>query len=375
MNANIKYAATSLALAAMLLASCAKVETAGRVNAGDLPMEFGTYIPRAMDAPSTRYDTSSFVLGTVLPDSCSFGVFAYYQQGTVGSGTPATWNASRTPDFMFNQKVEYFEGDYNYAPLRYWPANEENTLSFWAYYPYSAYNTGNTGALKLYSNAACTAAYTSNSTGLPYAKYTVPMDPDAQVDLLFDSFANTDRTYWNCSSTPGTIPFTFRHALSWVEFQIIEGTGAVINSMTVSDLYWSGVCENPTTRSWTSLGDLAPYSISDITVSSSTICSMLLMPQDLTVQDPQLTINYDINFDSSDPGHPDPIQFKGNSGSVYLKDARNSDDSASAGITAWEPGHHYIYKIKAGFERIEFEEVIDAGDDWGTGNSNISVSE
>lgn len=371
MNANIKYAATIFALAAMLLASCAKLETGGRVNSGDIPLVFRSYSPKAV---SSRVDTGSFVSGTVLPDSCSFGVFAYYQQGTVGSGTPATWNASRTPDFMFNQKVEFFEGAYNYDPERYWPANEENTLSFWAYYPYSIYNTGNTGALQLYSNAACTAAYTSSSTGLPYAKYTVPMDPDAQVDLLFDSFANKNKTYWNCTPTPGTVPFNFRHALSWVEFEIIEGTGAVINSMSVSNIKWSGVCTDVENRTWANQGDVATFSVNDVTVNSEIICSMLLMPQTIA-NDATLTINYDITFESSDPGYPDPIVYQGNSGSVLLKSATLIDGTTPAGITAWEPGYHYIYKIRAGFERIEFEEVVVSTDDWSVGNSNISVPE
>lgn len=369
MNVSTKYAATILALAAMLLASCAKVEMGGRAFS-DIPLSFSSYSPR----PVSRVDTGSFVSGTSLPDSCTFGVFAYYQEGVIGSGTPATWSASRTPGFMFDQKVEYFEGDYNYSSVRYWPANEENTISFWAYYPYSLYKADNSGVLKFYSDAACTAAYTKNSTGLPYVKYTVPSNPDNQYDILFDGFANKNKTYDNCTPTPGTVQFNFRHALSWVEFQIIEGTGAVINSMEVTDLYWSGVCTDVENRTWTAQADMDDFSINNVTVNSAVICSMLMMPQTLEAT-AELTINYDINFDSSDPGHPDPIQFKGNSGSVLLRSATLADGTTPAGITAWEPGHHYIYKIRAGFERIEFEEVIDAGDDWGTGNSNISVSE
>ena len=369
MNANIKYAATSLALAAMLLASCAKVEMGGRAFS-DIPLSFSSYSPR----PVSRVDAGSFVSGTSLPDSCTFGVFAYYQEGVIDSGTPATWSASRTPGFMFDQKVEYFEGDYNYSSVRYWPANEENTISFWAYYPYVAYNADNSGLVKFYSDEACTSAYTKSSTGLPYVKYTVPSNPDDQIDLLFDGFANKNKTYWNCTPTPGTVQFNFRHALSWVEFQIIEGTGAVINSMSVSNIKWTGVCTDVENRTWTNQTDVATFSLNDVTVNSSTICSMLLMPQTIA-DNATLTINYDITFESSDPGHPDPIVYRGNSGSVLLKDATQANGTTPAGISAWEPGHHYIYKIRAGFERIEFEEVIDAEDDWGTGNSNISVSE
>lgn len=354
----------------LLLASCARLETGGRVNSGDIPLVFRAYSPK----PASRVDADSFVSGTSLPDSCSFGVFAFYQQGNIGSGTPAAWSASRTPNFMFNQKVEYFEGDYNYAPERYWPANEENTVSFWAYYPYSIYNTANTGALKLYSNAACTAAYTASSAGLPYAKYTVPSNPANQYDLLFDSFANKNKTYWNCSPTPGTVPFTFRHALSWVEFQIIEGTGAVIDSMAVTKLYWSGVCTDVENRTWANHSDMANFTIGSLTVNSSTICSMVVMPQTLDA-DAELYIRYELNFESSDPGYPDPIPYARNEGRVKLQDATLANGSTPAGITAWEPGHHYVYKIRAGLDRIEFEEVIVSADDWSVGSINISVPE
>ena len=374
MNAKTKFAAIVSAMAALLLTgACAKLETGGRVNSGDIAMEFRAYAPKPKSA-ATRVDTGSFVSGTALPDSCTFGVFAFYQPGTVGSGIPATWSASRTPGFMFNQKVEHYNDAYSYAPERYWPANEENTISFWAYYPYSIYNTGNTGALKLYSNAACTAAYTKSSTGLPYAKYNVPADPAHQYDLLFDSFTNKNKTYWNCTPTPGTVPLNFRHALSWVEFEIIEGTGAVINSMSVTDLYWSGVCTDVENRTWTAQGDMDDFSVNNVTVNSAIICSMIMMPQTIE-STATLTVNYDITFESSDPGHPEPITYAGNSGSVLLRSATQQDGTTPAGITAWEPGHHYIYKIRAGFERIEFEEVVDSTDDWSVGNNNISVPE
>ena len=369
MKVSTKYAATILALAAMLPASCAKVEMGGRAFS-DIPLSFSSYSPR----PVSRVDAGSFVSGTSLPDSCTFGVFAYFQEGTVGTGTPATWSASRTPNFLFDQKVEYFEGDYNYSSVRYWPANEENTISFWAYYPYVAYNADNSGLVKFYSNEACTSAYTKSSAGLPYVKYTVPSNPDDQIDLLFDGFANKNKTYDNCTPTPGTVQFNFRHALSWVEFQIIEGTGAVINSMSVSNIKWTGVCTDVENRTWTNQTDVATFSLNDVTVNSSTICSMLLMPQTIA-DNATLTINYDITFESSDPGHPDPIVYRGNSGSVLLKDATQANGTTPAGITAWEPGYHYIYKIRAGFERIEFEEVVVSTDDWSVGNSNISVPE
>lgn len=361
------------AAALLLLASCSKVEVVESVNAGEpVPMLFSTYTPK----PVSKVDSGSFVDGTSLPDNSSFGVFAFYQEGVIDSGVPASWNATRTPNFMFDQEVEYDGTDYTYAPERYWPSNEENTISFWAYYPYTAYRTDNTNPLKFYESDG-TTDYSSSSTGLPVVKYTVPSDPDDQYDILFDTFDNTDKTYLNCTPTHGVVPLTFKHALSWVEFQIIEGTGAKINSMEITDLYWSGTCADPSSISWTDLDDLDDYSIADVVVSSSTICSMLMIPQELnlTGQEPKLTINYDITFASSDPNHPDPIVYKNNTGSVYLKDAKNYTGTDDIGVYVWQPGYHYTYKIRAGFERIEFEEVVVSTDDWSVGNVNISVPE
>ena len=375
----------SFAVAALLLAAgCANLETDSGVSG--VPMSFRSYTPHAVNRPCA--DANAFnpvtraaadpgaMTETTLPANTSFGVFAYKQDGDVSNGTVAHWtDGGWNSAFMFNQRVDFDGTDYDYTPIQYWPSNEENTISFWAYWPYELYAAGNTGALKFYETGALTSAYTSSSTtGLPVAKYTVSTDPAQQYDLLFDSFDNTDRTYANGSGAEGEVPLNFRHALALVEFEIIEGTGAVIDAMSVSNLYWSGVCTDVQNRTWTSQGDRANFSVSDITVNSSTICSLIMIPQTIDAN-AELTISYDITFESSDPGHPEPIVYRGNSGSALLRSATTADGSASAGITAWQAGQHYIYKIRAGFERIEFEEVVLAGDDWSVGNSNISVPE
>jgi hypothetical protein len=362
---------SALAAACLALSGCFEIETYTTY----VPIDFRSYAATSgSSVQATRADGSFVPVGqTVLPDSSSFGVFAFYQEGVIGSGTPALWSAGGwKPEYMFNQQVDFDGTNYSYTPLRYWPANDENRISFWAYYPYSAYVSGNTGDLKLFESDG-TTPYSKTSVGLPKVSYTVSMDPAQQRDLLFDSFSNTDKTFDNCAPTPGTVNLNFRHALALVEFQIIEGTGAVINAMDISNLYWNGVCTDVTNLTWASQGGLDDFSISDVTVESSTVCRLLMIPQDLTVSNPVLTINYDITFDSSDPNHPEDIVFKGNSGSAALTSAKNEDGLGSAGITAWRSGKHYIYKIRAGFDRIEFEEVVESSDDWIMGNDNISV--
>ena len=362
-------------MAVLLLASgCADLET--EVRYSDVPMSFRTYTPHAVNRPLA--DASSpvtraaadpgAVTGTTLPANTSFGVFAFQQNGNVSNGTVAHWtDGGWTPAFMFNQRVDFDGTDYSYSPTLYWPSNEENTISFWAYWPYELYVADNSGTLKFYETNALTSAYASSSTtGLPVAKYTVSTNPAQQYDLLFDSFTNTDRTYANGAGADGEVPLNFRHALAMVEFRLAEGTGAVINSMSVTNLLWSGTCTNPATRTWTAdAGSSATFSLSDVEIESSTICTLIMIPQTINVS-ASLSINYDITFESSDPGYPDPIPYSGNIGSALL---------TSAGINRWEAGQHYVYKISADYERIEFEEVILAGDDWSVGNGNISVPE
>lgn len=363
-----------LALTALLLAvACSKTETF-RMDEGGEAMTFRSYVP----TPVSKADAGSFVEGTVLPDNSSFGVFAFYQPGVIDSGVAATWNAStRKPDFMFNQQVDFDGTDYTYSPLRYWPSNMENTISFWAYYPYSVYSTDNSGPLKFYESDGSTR-YTANSTGLPVAKYTVDKDPANQYDILFDSFANQDKTYDNCAPTPGVVPLNFRHALCLVDFQIAEGTGADIHSMSLEGIYWSGTCTNPANRTWENQSDLGNMSVQNLTVTSSTICSLILIPQTLagtgTVSNAVFKLNYDITFASSDPSHPDDIVYKGDTFTVNLwKDT--GDANVDYGVKTWEPGKHYIYRLSAGLDRIEFEEVVEAGEDWTVANNNISVPE
>lgn len=348
-------------MAAMMLlgSACTKHET--RNIFSDIPMAFHSYTPRGVTPAPSRVDTGSFVSGTVLPDTSTFGVFAFYQEGVIDSGTPATWNSSRTPEFMFNQAVAVDGGNYTYSPLKYWPANEENTISFWAYYPYYAWKTDNSGALKFYESDG-TTAYSSSSTGLPLAKYTVPTALDEQYDILFDSFDQKNKTYWNCL-TEGTVNLNFRHALSLVEFQITEGTGALIKSLNITNLLWSGSCSDPSALNWVAdPASAATFSISNVQVKSNIICAMIMMPQTISAA-ANLTISYDITFKTADPS-TDDIVYKDNSGSALMR---------SSGITEWQPGKHYVYKITANYDRIEFEEGVAVSDDWTIGNNNISV--
>jgi hypothetical protein len=360
----------------LLAAGCVEIETNGL---SDHPLTFRSYTPRTTKAAA---DTG-VVTTTTLPANTSFGVFAFYQPGVVGSST-GTWSQGGwKPNYMFNQQVDFDGTDYAYTPLRYWPANEENTISFWAYWPIEFFNAStNGGTLKFYdaasyqSNPATATAYTANSTGLPVAKYTVSTDPGQQYDLLFDAFDNTDRTYDN-GAQPGIVPLRFRHVLSQVVFQITadgsslpDDAEVTLKSFLLTGVNTEGTCLSPGAsiaaddvdahpeNYWSSQS--VPLDISLTTGSEKTV--LLLMPQDLPEDGStdhsamRLEISYDISF----PAAHDPtesITYSDNTMNAYIW----SDVAATPyGVKRWLPGRKYVYNIGAGLERIEFWEVTEA---------------
>ena len=92
---------------------------------------------------------------------------------------------------MYNQLVEKKNGTWQYTPLKYWPNNDSDKISFFAYAPHNA--TGVTP-----SNAI--------QKGYPSFTYTTPTAEADQVDLLAATpiinrkrgqcgFQNATRTY------------------------------------------------------------------------------------------------------------------------------------------------------------------------------------
>ena len=368
----VKTVIHKLILAGILLSgltSCVKSEIRDG-GMSDVPMLFSIYASRSTNG--IKADNSYVAPGiTVLPTGSSFGVMAYYQPGTIDSYT-GVWADLATklwkPDFMFNEEVTYDGANYNYSPLRYWPANYENTISFWAYYPYSVYATDNSGVMKLYSNDACTVGYDSSSTGLPRVKYTVPANTNDQPDLLFDSFENRDMTYTNCDPVDGTVDLNFKHALSLVRFNfgaLPEGVSVTVTDMTIRNLYMSGTLTNLTPATagaydWTVTGDrgTSTCSVTDITSSSA---AFILMPQSLVNNvdaslEPYLDITFNMTIAAADGS--DPIQYSSNTGTAklkYIDDVNHAND-----ILAFAPGKSYLYTISVTLDTIEFSEAVES---------------
>ena len=355
-------------LASVAAAGCARVE----IISESIPVTFTTYRQRT----ETKADASYVAPGGDFAEGAVVGVMGYYHDGCTFETDP-----SNITDYMYNTALtKQSDGSWTYSPIKYWPnefgtgANSDNVdkLSFWGYYPRNA--TG----LSLYKSGT-TTAYDNNTSGLPKAVFTQSTDPAYQVDLMFtEPLLNLYRNDASNHSrlTDGEVTLVFKHALALVEFQLAEGTGAKLNTLDLTNIKKTGTVENPGTIPfvWSNVSGEYTTHIEDLSVHEATLLRILAIPQTISAA-ATFTLNYDITFASSDPTHPDPIVYTGDSFSVKLFDNTNPDVSKRYGVTAWEAGKHYIYKITAGLDRIEFEEIVESSDDWSVGNPNISVPE
>ena len=340
-----------------------------------VPVTFTIYGQRT----ETKANDSYVAPGGDFAEGAVVGVYGFYHDNS--NWATETAAGTNIADFMYHTALEkQSDGSWTYSPIKYWPneygtgANSDNVdkLSFWAYYPRGA------AGLNLYKSGT-TTNYDSNTNGVPKAVFVQAEDPADQTDLMFtaplrDLYKNDAQHHG--AITDGEVTLVFKHALSLVEFQLAEGTGAKLNTLRLTNIKKSGTVEDPGTTPFVWSGVGGEYTIlqNDIDVHETTLLRLLAIPQTISA-DATFTLNYDITFESSDPSHPDPIVYTGDSFSVKLFDNTNPDASKRYGVLEWEAGKHYIYKITAGLDRIEFEEIVETGDDWIVGNSNISVPE
>ena len=106
--------------------------------------------------------------------STGFGVFASY------TGVLKYDYTSVKPDFMYNQQVKYKagspDGAWIYNPLKYWPNEETDHITFFAYAPYEGSPSG----------SKCIAEFSApNEQGDPWLVYKMSQKINDQVDLMF----------------------------------------------------------------------------------------------------------------------------------------------------------------------------------------------
>lgn len=128
---------------------------------------------------------------------------------------------------FMDEKISHESGGiWSPDETRYWPADKDLTLDFYAQAPYGNPHVANVKA----------------GEGKINFSYTVPggtgnTDAEAQRDILF--------AYAACSkaaSEGGTVTLRFRHALAGVKFVASNVTGSTIKTITLKGLQGEGTC-------------------------------------------------------------------------------------------------------------------------------------
>ena len=180
-----------LAMAAMLVGTGCSTDEVVNDYSPENAIQFGTYVGRDAQGRGTVLDNT---VATGLSHQ-GFGVFAYYTND--GDFKPA----SSELNYMKNTMVTSTDAtNWTYSPIKYWPNEATDKLSFFAYAPY---NSG----------------YSPNSTtGDPILSFTVPNEVTNQIDLVVADA--TDMKDLTKQSVNGKVSFDFKHVLSRVGFDV-----------------------------------------------------------------------------------------------------------------------------------------------------------
>ena len=196
-----------IVLAFALLASCSTIvdlDDAGKEQGKASPVAVGfeAYVNRATKA-GQKGDLTTDVLKTA-----GFGVLGYSSNGI-------PFNERLTPDFMYNQPVTCPAGVWTYEPVKYWPNEENDRVSFFAYAPFVEV-TPSTGLVNADGESGILAMSHYLAEGDPQVWYRTTLTPGKDVDLCWGlPFLNQAKQHTN-----ERLQFEFHHALSQLNVQI-----------------------------------------------------------------------------------------------------------------------------------------------------------
>ncbi len=330
----------------------------------------------------TRAD-SAILAENGIPGGTSIGVYAYYHDN-------ATWADDAVPNFMLNQRATNngLNEPFSYSPVKYWPNEEEDKLSFIAYYPYcsgSAADIDKTGITPELNNLG---AGVPHGYGLPTFRYQVKNDVKKQCDFMVSDLKVNLPDSRATDPNPGNpfdnlriidrVRFYFRHATSKIEFRVTVADDIrddlayfILRSIDITNIYDEGLLTvgynsgaGSTNMVWSDFSDAHK---SDY--SCKTTEAYLLLPQTLR-NDARLSIGYDLAFKSegttytysgTTPVANEEYVYSNRSASVQLNTL--TPNGSATPLTTWLPNHHYLYVIRLGAKRIDFTaQVVDWGD-------------
>lgn len=213
------------------LCSCSNNEVMEAPESLQTPIAFGTYVGNSVDGRAAVLDeealkngTNASENGTIADLTSGFGVFGYYTGQDAWVDYAA---ASPQPNFMYNQNVTYNGAKWSYSPLKYWPNNTGDNVSFFAYAPYST-STGDKN-IKIADAASMTK---------PQFDFTVNNTVNQQTDLVTAAVTDNSKNSTTPITTEAVINFNFKHRLARIGFKAqtdvnqVPGTANTIDAST-----------------------------------------------------------------------------------------------------------------------------------------------
>lgn len=228
-----------------------------------------------------------------------FWVYAYFDN--IGDHS----TTGLTPNFMYDQHVIHNGSGFSYTPVKYWP--ESGDVEFYAYTPRTT------------TQITFTNPTLATSKGYPAFKYKVNSSILAQEDLLVAAIEDQD-------GLSGSVNLNFNHSLTKVGFSArtagdyaSQGVTVKVKSITMSNIINEGAFsyENyvnvaDTARWWTADSDkktsYAPGIVNSggVTIGfypnntylqvNASDQFLLMIPQNFTGSNSQMTIVYDILY-------------------------------------------------------------------------------
>lgn len=218
-------------LLGLTLVGCSKNEVTTS-NLDNQALEFDVFI----GATSKGGEVTTATLATY-----DFGVFGYYDSTTLGeTATAGVFSDASTPNFMYNQRVEGWATDgtaaiddyttaadsWIYSPVKYWPNNTNDVLSFFAYAPHSS-NISNSDCI--------TFDLVDNMQGIPQLTYTL-RENSQSVDFVVAAPDYNNKNTSDYSTDSGKIEFKFYHLLTRVKFSAyLDGASFSTDNTNIID--------------------------------------------------------------------------------------------------------------------------------------------
>lgn len=282
-----------LAAAVVSFTACQKDEVISEIPQ-DEAISFNTYLGRGAQTKGSIVEINEL-------KTQGFGVFAYYTGQKTMSEYASDPGIPANPNFMNNVKVTYESTAWKYTGTKYWPKNEDEKLSFYAYGPY---DNSNDNAISI-----------DATSKIPVLTYTVENEISEHMDVLFTP-AQEDKTVTNKNSD-----MAFVHALSRVEFEVKTANTYSDYTMNLTSVTLSGSIHPSGTLNlggndvnWNkATAESKSFSIADdraitsaprrVQTSQETPDYIMILPQDFTGTGKELNLNvqYSVKYLSGTP--------------------------------------------------------------------------